>query len=130
MTTRLLIVDDDTDFIQILTRYALLTDPNIEVITAESGESAKLALLEAKPDVAIIDHRMPDKTGLQVIQEVEGCIPTKMYLVSSARPLSRAVRERFICKDSMLRLLPQWLAHARDKGNGFHERDDGFLAAH
>lgn len=64
---RILIAEDEESFLRVLITGLELTDRSI-VYACESGDEAVEALKGSKYDVAILDHRMPGMTGLNVLQ--------------------------------------------------------------
>ena len=65
---RILVIDDDPD-ITWLIKVALAYD-EVEVIREHDGQKGVLALLQAKPDLIILDLEMPRRDGHDVIQFV------------------------------------------------------------
>jgi CheY-like chemotaxis protein len=75
----ILVVDDDW-----ATRAALKdvfeVELRAEVVEAEDGEDAVYALIDAKPDLAVIDARMPCTDGVELVRRMRadpttGAIP-------------------------------------------------------
>jgi CheY-like chemotaxis protein len=75
----ILVVDDDW-----ATRAALRdvfeAELRAEVVEAEDGDDAGYALLDARPDVAVIDARMPCTDGMELVRRMRadpatGAIP-------------------------------------------------------
>jgi signal transduction histidine kinase/CheY-like chemotaxis protein len=65
---RVLIVDDDHGFVQLLSRILQAEPRNqYQVLTAYSGEEALRKMTRVRPDVALIDLRMPDLSGFDVL---------------------------------------------------------------
>ncbi len=63
-----LVADDDPD---ILTLVSLrLEKSGYAVITAEDGEEALAAVHEQRPELAIVDVRMPKMDGLELIRRI------------------------------------------------------------
>ncbi len=56
---RILLVDDDTQFLE-ATEYMLKYE-NYEVITAKNGEEAVKKYKESRPDIILMDLKMPLK---------------------------------------------------------------------
>ena len=63
---RILIVDDDEPF-RVAMRNAFLRR-GYEVSLAGTADEAQAALLEAPPDYAVVDLRMPGPSGLEVVR--------------------------------------------------------------
>jgi DNA-binding NarL/FixJ family response regulator len=83
-TIRVLIVDDEPD-LRVLLRSMLSIDQRVEV-TGEAGDGGEgLAMFEAlRPDVLILDQRMPELTGLEVAERVLAGNPEQAIILMSA----------------------------------------------
>jgi len=69
MTARLLIVDDEESMLEFL--RLLFEDSDYEIETADSVTAAR-ALLEARiHDVVLCDYKMPDGSGLELLEEIK-----------------------------------------------------------
>jgi DNA-binding response OmpR family regulator len=67
---RILLVDDNRDNREVLTRR--LRKHGYDILEAESGKAA-LALVEADmPDLVLLDHMMPDLSGLETLAILRG----------------------------------------------------------
>lgn len=66
---KILIVDDDRSVRELLYQYT--KEQGHDSVTAESGKAALDIFDEVEPDLMIVDLRMEDLNGLQVIQEVK-----------------------------------------------------------
>lgn len=67
--TKVLIVDDESFIINLLKNG--LTENGFDVITAENGFEALIAVEEQKPDVVITDIMMPRLTGLEFLKAIK-----------------------------------------------------------
>ncbi len=76
---RVLIVDDEERLRN--TMKKLLSIEGIESITAPSGREALEILMTEIFDVAILDVRMPEMTGVQLLTEVKKLDPTMEVLI-------------------------------------------------
>ncbi|MGD8440329.1 MAG: sigma 54-interacting transcriptional regulator, partial [Holophagae bacterium] len=63
---RILVVDDEKSIREFLT--ILLEQEGYEVVTADSVEAGKAALTADRPDLVMCDLKLPDGTGLEVLQ--------------------------------------------------------------
>jgi DNA-binding NarL/FixJ family response regulator len=83
-TVRVLIADDNFDM-RLLVRATLGGDARLDVVAeAEDGTTAVDAFRSTRPDVCVLDYRMPGLTGLeagtQILEEDPG---TKVVLFSA-----------------------------------------------
>lgn len=82
-----LVVDDDEDSLQRVAELAA----NLagRVVTARDGRSALAAISHATPDLVLLDLRMPDMDGVQVLTELRRAAATRavpVVLVTSTDP--------------------------------------------
>lgn len=81
-----LVADDDHDFRQAMSELIALH--GWDVREATNGEEALRFVGKYRPDVLILDHRMPGLTGAQVVQRMrEGGIDIPVILVSAAHEI-------------------------------------------
>lgn len=79
---KILVADDHPLFragvVQTLTQL-----PGIEIDEAKEGNEALKRVIEQEPDIAILDLKMPGKTGLEILAELnEANIPVKTILLT------------------------------------------------
>ena len=72
-----LIVDDETEVVEMLKSAILIGDQDIEIATALSGVEALLMIGERKPDLLILDIMMPGMNGFEVCRKLKGSDNTK-----------------------------------------------------
>jgi DNA-binding response OmpR family regulator len=65
-----LIADDDPDILGLVSLR--LKKEGYAVVTAENGREAIEAVREHRPSVAIVDMRMPEMDGLELIRQIRG----------------------------------------------------------
>lgn len=95
-TIRVLIADDHAIFREGL-RKLLDSAPEISIVgEACNGNECIRMLTKLKPDILLLDLRMPEKDGLSVLEEVNlDSIPTRVIVVTAAeddRDVVRAMR--------------------------------------
>jgi DNA-binding response OmpR family regulator len=67
---RILVVDDEPDARELLQEF--LTGKGYEVLTASNGEEALQKVKEERPHLILLDVRMPNMSGLEVLRRVRG----------------------------------------------------------
>lgn len=82
---RLLIVDDDPNMAQAIRRI-FVRDKGIDIDVAADGFDAGIKLLVFKPDLVILDMKMPGMNGFEVAQRIKdspNCHQIKVICVSA-----------------------------------------------
>ena len=79
------VVADDHALIREGTRQILEREPDIEVVAeASTGEDALALIVEHEPDVALLDLRLPDISGIEVARRVKDHgLRTQVVLLSA-----------------------------------------------
>ena len=104
------LVVDDSDVLRTVVSHYLDDESDLQVIA--SVASAREALVQAlrfAPDVILLDHDMPGRTGLDVLPELRACSPLARIVVFSAASDIRA--------DALLRGADEFVG----KESPFHE---------
>jgi CheY-like chemotaxis protein len=65
---KILIADDEHDLLDIFRRF--LKNQGFDVITAQDGSEALAKFIESRPEVTVLDYRMPRSDGLQAASEI------------------------------------------------------------
>ncbi|MBN1336302.1 MAG: response regulator [Deltaproteobacteria bacterium] len=73
---RVLVVDDEVDFCDMVREY-LLQKGGFQVEVATSGFAAGLTVARFGPDVILMDIRMPDVDGFDVLRRLRGSAETR-----------------------------------------------------
>ncbi len=68
MPTKLLVVDDEPNIIYVIERC--FASPQMQVVSASSGRAGIEVARTQKPDVVLLDIRLPDMSGLDVFTEL------------------------------------------------------------
>ncbi len=79
------IVADDSQFMRVAYRRIFETQEHLEVVAeASDGEQALARALEFKPDVAVLDVRMPKLNGIEVAHRIGMELPGTGIVIISA----------------------------------------------
>ncbi len=71
-TTNILIIDDDVDYTKMLSNAIKVELPSVEISSTDDGYEGLLMIGEIKPQLVILDLRMPKVDGLQVLELLKG----------------------------------------------------------
>ena len=86
------LIAEDSGVVQRLIKLALQSDKTIEIVgTVTDGEQAYEETLKLKPDVVLMDYRMPKMNGADSIKKIMSEIPTSIIVVSSAPEIKNEV---------------------------------------
>jgi two-component system alkaline phosphatase synthesis response regulator PhoP len=95
---KILIADDEPEVVR-LVRIMLEWDGRYRVMSARNGEEALSCARADAPDLILLDGRMPRKSGLDVLSELQAdpalsSIPVIMLSVEATRPdVQNALRQ-------------------------------------
>jgi len=94
---RRLVLADDHPIVLDGLEHLFRTEPGFEVVDkCRDGEAALAAVRHLRPDVLVLDVRMPRRNGLDVLRELAGAdLPTRVVLLTAAvdeEELTEAVR--------------------------------------
>jgi CheY-like chemotaxis protein len=68
---KILIVDDDVEVVEVLTRFFEKTPEEYSVQAATNGEDALAALTLGAPDLVLLDINMPGMNGIEVMKRID-----------------------------------------------------------
>ncbi|MGD1049322.1 MAG: response regulator [Candidatus Krumholzibacteriaceae bacterium] len=77
-----LIVDDEASILEILDQF--LTERGYRVVTAQTAGAALIEAEQESFDVALIDLKLPDRTGLDLIEPIERANPNVECIMMTA----------------------------------------------
>ena len=84
-----LLVDDDVSFQAALAE--LVRAEGFSVETAASLDEARTYLREHAPDLALVDLRLPDGSGLELLREIDSQVATEIVLITGNATVDSAV---------------------------------------
>jgi DNA-binding NtrC family response regulator len=86
-----LVIDDESGILDTL--RILLKKEGFEVVTAQGGKAGLDAVRSATPDIVLTDVRMPQVTGLDILQAVKDSDPmTPVILMTAQASLQSAIQ--------------------------------------
>ena len=88
---RLLLVDDEVGYIEVLSKR--LTRRGFEVTTASSGAEAIRAARRWDFDVAVVDLKMEDMDGIEVLKVLKRMVPALHVIILTGHGSERAARD-------------------------------------
>ncbi|HEV3341081.1 MAG TPA: sigma-54 dependent transcriptional regulator [Pirellulales bacterium] len=65
---RVLVIDDDRSVLHVFEQ--VFKESDVSLLTAKTSAEGLAALVEAKPDVVILDIMLPDQSGLETIEQI------------------------------------------------------------
>lgn len=78
---KVLLVDDDARFIKRLRQF-LASETTLEIVgEAGNGQDAIFKARELRPDLVLIDVRMPDVNGLEITRQLKAEMPALTVIV-------------------------------------------------
>jgi DNA-binding response OmpR family regulator len=78
---RVLIVDDEPAIVDVLSTY--LRDDNFDVHVAYDGDEALARFAALRPDIVLLDLRLPKKSGIDVYHEIARGSQTPVIMITS-----------------------------------------------
>lgn len=93
---KILVADDNPDILDLL--QSRLTANHYEVVTADNGVNTLLKTIEEKPDLIILDIKMPSGTGIGVYENIRrqkqiSHIPVIFITAYASAEIEEQVRE-------------------------------------
>ena len=79
---KLLVVDDESEICEFLKSF--FEERNYNVVTANSGEQALDRLKSDKPQVVLLDIKMPGMDGVQTLREIKAKHPRVKVIMVTA----------------------------------------------
>ena len=64
------VVEDDPSYLQALVKWLAREAPEIEVVEATTGMDGLLEIGRTRPDLVVLDYRLPDFNAVQVVERL------------------------------------------------------------
>src|ERR1019366_8749912 len=78
----LLVVDDEPPVLKVIERLA--GKAGFDVVACGSGSEAMKALMRKPADLAMVDLRMPDVNGLDLLRQIRSAVPSCEVILMTA----------------------------------------------
>jgi two-component system response regulator AtoC len=78
----ILVVDDEPEYIRLLSKF--LEVQGYRSLLAENGGQAMTIYESERPDLVLLDYRMPEETGLEVLRNLKAFDPDACVIIVTA----------------------------------------------
>lgn len=78
---RILLVDDEPQIVEVLEKY--LSDDGFNVLRAQDGEAALEVFRSERPDLVILDLKLPKMSGIDIFHRMRAQAPTPILMLTS-----------------------------------------------
>lgn len=92
MAKKILVVDDDKDSLEITSK--VLQDAGYDVIEASGGNKAISQYEEQKPDLVLLDIRMPTMDGYEAFFKIKEIHPDAKVIFMTAYAVDEQIHQR------------------------------------
>lgn len=126
MTKKVLVVDDEEDMLWMLQRNLNKGMPDVEILSARSGEEALAVLSDTTVELVITDINMPGMNGLDLLIEINNRYPDTGVIIMTAYPSSAYEREAMMSGSLRFIEKPFDIKDMRDIVKNVLKTSDGF----
>ena len=81
MIKRILLIEDHDDFRDTVRDFLKTQDPELEIFEADCGESGIVQALKEKPDIVLMDIRLPNANGIETAGDIKKHLPECKIIV-------------------------------------------------
>jgi DNA-binding response OmpR family regulator len=89
--TKILVIDDEPGIRDLLD--TLLRRKGYDVVLAESGRKGLELFRRERPDIIVLDLKMPEMDGLTVLREIQNLDPKKPVIILTGAGTAEAERQ-------------------------------------
>lgn len=95
--SKIAIIDDELDARRILKKYLERYFPNLNLIGEADGVESGIKMInQSKPDILLLDIRMNDGTGFELLDQLDGYIPKIIFTTAYDEYAIKAFRYKAI----------------------------------
>ncbi|PKL77569.1 MAG: hypothetical protein CVV27_05085 [Candidatus Melainabacteria bacterium HGW-Melainabacteria-1] len=88
------LIAEDSSVIQKMIAGVLEKDKSIQVVgQASDGQTAVTQTQELRPDIVLMDYRMPKQNAPEAIKQIMSQFPTPILVITSAEPFEEKRKE-------------------------------------
>ena len=84
MGKKVMIVEDSSLMIAVITNFIKKEGKDIEIISASSGEESIQKYKEQKPDLVFMDIKMPGMDGITALEEIKRLYPSAKVVMCTS----------------------------------------------
>jgi two-component system response regulator AtoC len=89
--SRILVVDDERSILESLEMF--LGEKHHEVLIADTAKEGLSLFYRHKPEVVILDIRLPDRDGLDVLSEIQACgVHSKVIMITAFHDMESTIQ--------------------------------------
>ncbi len=107
---RVLVIDDEAQYLKSLGPLLMATDPRLDVQLAENAVDGLLKVGLALPDVILLDAYMPGMDGLEACRRIKGAVATQHIVVVAITGMPSAQLEKDFASAGAQGFLPKPLS--------------------
>lgn len=99
--TKLLIIDDESGIVEEVKSF--FEEEGYEVFTADTGKEGLDMLAKCEPDVLLLDMKLPDMSGIQILKICKETQPKTKVIVNTGYVDQHIIDEaERLCRDAFL----------------------------
>ncbi len=109
---RLLVVEDNTYFLQFLKETLHSRLPSVEILEATNGQEALVKMEAFSPDTIFTDLRLPGENGLELTRKIKAQSPDTIVVIITnydfpeyREAALQSGADHFLSKDSFLKMI-------------------------
>ncbi len=118
----MLIVDDQMGIRMLLAE--VFRDEDFEIFTAKNGEEAIEHAYKSRPDIVLLDMKLPGMSGLEIFKKLKTIIPDTKVVIMTAYGEMEMVEQAIDMGASYYFLKPFDVFELKDKVSGLFEGPD------
>jgi len=91
MTSKILIVDDEPGIVEEVSSF--LVEEGYDICTADTASDGMLKVESFKPDLILLDMKLPDQPGMEILKMVKRDFPSMKVIVNTGHVDQKMIDE-------------------------------------